>query len=134
MASHQTAFFRDRRLVVDDQISATLNPPQTLPGELRIHGALDVFIQELIAHLNWVGLNPLICFVGAEIGRTIVVELHLLRERQLGQAHQCSHIDEFFSSSNPLWGTKHIQCRHKPSEIGSIDGVVVATVAQSMAR
>ena len=63
-------------MVTDEQIATALYPPQTLAGELLVHGALDVLIQKLIADVHSLVIDPLVGFVGAKVCRTIVVELH----------------------------------------------------------
>jgi len=75
-------------LIADMQITAILYTPQPLAGELIVHGALDVPIQELVAPRHRHPIDPLVCLVHAELDGPVVVESHFLGERGCAQTHK----------------------------------------------
>ena len=56
-----------RCLITDIQVTAAFHSPQTLTGELLVHSALDVLIQELVADVYSLVIHPLVRLVGVEV-------------------------------------------------------------------
>src|SRR5262245_41481825 len=71
----------DRYLVGDFQVAAAFTALQSFQRELLVHGTFNVLVRKLVGGAACLQVDPLVCPVGAEIRRTIVIEVDVLSER-----------------------------------------------------